>query len=67
MHRTMSLVAYDLLDTVVVTVSLKDWDQTTVPPARYDELSCAASFPGTGESDPRQWVKDALVALIETL
>jgi len=67
MHRTCKVVAYDMLDQVVVTVSLQDWDGTTVPPDRYEEFSCATAFKSTGEALPEEWVKDALVALIECL
>ena len=67
MQRTCTVTAYDLLDTVVITASIKDWDQTSVPPTHYEELSCAATFPSVGADDPAEWLKDALVALIESL
>lgn len=67
MQRTLVVQAYDLLDHVVVTATLRDWDSTTVPPQSYVEFSTAATVPGTGEDDPQEWVKDALVALIEAL
>lgn len=57
--------AYDMLDQVHLTVRL----------FRYDGLESAGSLVlqesttirGTGEDDPREWLRDALVALLESI
>jgi len=30
-------------------------------------FECTTTFPGTGEDDPRQWLEDACVGLLEAL
>ena len=61
-----SVNAFDAMDTVTVAAVVR---------ARADDQSnevvavetFVATFPGTGETDTRRWLRDALVALAETL
>lgn len=66
MQRITSVVIYDALDRVHVTSQVREF------PGTPDERSsivyeCTTTFPGTGEPDPRQWLIDACVALIESI
>lgn len=65
MYFTMSSTAYDAMDGVVVTVSLRSYDEQ----AEKGELVLLVSdtIRGRGESDPRKWARDALVAMLEHL
>lgn len=58
--------AYDLLDSVYATVGVRRYDETTRA-ASDSVLACTTTFPGTGESDPREWLRDVLVGLLESL
>lgn len=58
--------AYDVLEVVHVTASVRVRDDDGTGPA-YSEFAYTTTFPGIGESDPTEWLKDALVALLETL
>lgn len=61
-----SINAFDAMDTVTVAavVRVRAEDQTN---AIVASRTYVATFPGTGESDPNLWLRDALVALAETL
>lgn len=58
--------AYDALDQVYATAQVKQY-------ADYEEGPCqtvmlvAATFPGEGLTDPRAWLQDVLVSLLERL
>lgn len=58
--------AYDALDKVVVAAVLR---QTTgeVGDTMHDVVQCVTTIDGVGEDDPRQWLRDALVGLLEAL
>ena len=58
--------AYDVLEDVHVTASVRMRDDDGTGHA-YSEFGCTTTFQGTGETDPKEWLKDALVALLETL
>lgn len=64
-HITATLHAFDCMDQVHVTLSLKDHDQTEESEA-YTSLY-ATTFQGSGESNHDEWVRDLLVALLEAL
>jgi len=58
--------AYDVMGQVHITASV--WSQAgprEAVPASV--LHCTTTIPGTGESDAKRWLEDALVALLETL
>ena len=58
--------AYDLRDTVSVTVGVRRYDETTRA-ASDNVFACTTTFPGTGETDPREWLRDALIGLLEEI
>jgi hypothetical protein len=64
-HITATLHAFDCMDQVHVTLSLKDHDQDEGSEP-YQSVY-AVTFQGSGESDHTEWVRDLLVALLETL
>jgi hypothetical protein len=56
---------FDCLDSVHVAVTVRAMDD--LPGPNYVVLHESTDVRGVGEQDPRQWLKDALVALIEAL
>ena len=58
--------AYDALDKVVVAAVLRSTTGEVGDPIE-DRLKVVTTTDGVGEDDERQWLKDALVALIEAL
>lgn len=66
MYRTATAAAYDVMDSVFVTVRV----QTYEPDGEGFEKTESAwvtTVPSTGEDSDREWLKDALVALLEVL
>lgn len=61
-----TLYAYDAIGQVRVSTEVRSAPEDQSGEWR-SELHATAAFDGTGEPDPRVWLKDALVALIETL
>lgn len=56
--------AYDLLDTVYATAVVRRYEGTGA--GESDSVfACTTTVQGTGETDPREWLRDALVALLE--
>lgn len=66
MYYTMHVFAYDALTRVTVHTSMKEFDDNGIQREGY-ALQRSVEFYGSGEDDPAQWAKDALVALIEVL
>jgi len=61
----LQIHAYDCLDRVACSVFLYDLDQ----PAGDDRLALGlvTTVRGCGEDDPKVWVSDALLAILEAL
>lgn len=66
MYYTMHVFAYDALTRVTVRLSMKEFDDNGFQQEGY-ALQRSAEFLGSGQDDPAEWAKDALVALIEVL
>lgn len=62
----MRMNAYDFLDRVQVTVSVRDMGTSLDHSAPWIPLVVTA-VQGTGETDRRSWVQDALIAALEAL
>lgn len=62
----MNVRAYDVMDEVVVVCRIWQTNEAGDPPADWETLS-AFTVQGTGETDGRTWVSDALIALLERL
>lgn len=66
MRYELRLTAYDMLDTVAIaTVVLEAGDMPQVSTRAVHRS--VTTVRGTGESDPLQWARDALVAALEDL
>lgn len=66
MWYSATINAYDVLGDVWITVVVRE----AVPGPTTEQVALFqrhVQFQGTGESDPAQWLQDALVALAETL
>ena len=62
----MSVHAYDCMDQIQVSCRVWQTRDAEDVPATWETLS-AFTFQGTGETDRRTWVQDALIALLERL
>lgn len=58
--------AYDVLDRVTITLSVRGTEDWGLPPTEWVVLA-ATTVDGAGEDDVHQWARDALVSLLETL
>lgn len=66
MHRTASISAFDVLDTMHVTVTIRDWDfDASERPT--PEFHTATTVPSDGADTPQEWLRDVLVGLLESL
>jgi len=66
MYYVTTLHAYDVLDRVHVHAAVRELEDDTGA-TWHTVFECATTFPGTGERDPRSWLEDVLVALMESL
>ena len=66
MRYEARLVAFDMLDKVHVAVSILEAGNEPMSPSML-VATRVTTVPGTGESDPFLWTRDALVAALETL
>lgn len=61
----MRVTAYDMMGEVVMTLHV---DQSDGAGAGIESvLTVATEVHGVGESDEREWARDALIALVEAL
>lgn len=65
MYMSARVYVADVMDQVVVKATVFEWDHTKSLVG--EEHTFSAMVPGVGEPKPDEWLKDALVALIETL
>jgi len=65
MYRNARVYVADVMDQVVIeaTVFTADWRDSAVPEA----ITYKAQMQGVGEEVPHEWLKEALICLIETL
>lgn len=66
MYRTATIAAYDVMDTVFITATVRTYEANG---EGFDsvEFTSATTVPSTGEADTAEWLRDALVALAETV
>jgi hypothetical protein len=66
MRYETRISAYDVLDHVCVAITLKDTDGLTADAGDvvYHRVT---TVPGVGEDRPLEWLRDVLVAALETL
>lgn len=66
MYRTASIAAYDVLDQVVVAATVMTYEGFSEEDA-CSILRTSVQVRGAGVETDHQWLRDALVALAETL
>lgn len=62
----MRLSAYDCMDQVVISIRVWEVPDAEDIPTSWESLA-STTIQGTGETDRRAWVSDALVAALEAL
>lgn len=62
----MIVRAYDVMDTIVVSVLINEQEDSLAVAPEWQPL-VQESFSGTGEDDPRKWARDALLYMAEAL
>lgn len=66
MRFLATLHAYDVMSRVQISASVSEHlpgEERQI----VEVLSCATAVDGVGEPDPGRWLRDALIALAETL
>lgn len=66
MYRSATIAAYDCLEEVFVTAQVRTHD-VYAEGSPTDYLTVSVQVKGTGEQSSARWLRDALVALAETL
>lgn len=66
MYRVATIAAYDVMETVHITCSVRLWDGLVTDGSDV-EFHCDATVQGVGSADGREWLRDALVGLIESI
>lgn len=66
MRYVASVHMFDVIDQVWVSAVVRD-HQDISSPDTVEVFALSDIFAGVGEPDPRQWLLDALVGLIEAL
>ena len=66
MHRTASITCYDMFGQIFVGARIRDHDATGEV-AEEPEFACSALVPSTGESEPIEWLQQALMGYLEAL
>lgn len=67
MHRTATISAYDFFGSIAVSVVIHDHDAIAPELGSRDEYATATTIPSTGESEPCEWLQQALLGLLESL
>jgi len=66
MYYIATAHAYDVMDTVTVTAEVRSVPGTGETPTAC-VLRATTTLSGVGETDPREWLVDVLVALLESI
>lgn len=65
MYRNARFTAADMLDQIVVQATVYTADWRSDQPAQVEAF--ATQVDSTGEQDSKEWLRDALIALLEAL
>lgn len=65
-YRTATVCCFDVMETVHIAATVKVWDEKGGGPAT-SEFSVVTGIQGVGSSEDHEWLRDALVGLIESL
>lgn len=66
MRYELHLNAYDVLDRVVYNVRMTGLEEGAATGETWTTIA-HGTIAGTGESDHREWARDALIAALETI
>ena len=66
MHYIASVHAYDVMDSIVITAEVRSTEDSPERPTA-SVLRATTVIVGIGETDPREWLQDALVGILEEL
>ncbi len=66
MRYITSIHAYDCLDSVVYACKIREYKDYDDDPSE-EVVTQAGSIKGEGIDNPREWLKDVLIALLESL
>jgi hypothetical protein len=66
MYRVATISVFDVMDSVQIHGRVRLWTGM-VTDGNDVEFDCDAMIQGVGSGDGREWLKDALIGLIETL
>jgi hypothetical protein len=66
MRYDLLCYCYDFMDQCSATLSVRRIEEGDPRPTET-VLQVTTTYRGQGESDPREWAKDALIALLESL
>ena len=65
MLRNARVYISDVIDEVVIEATL--WEHDGIKSAPPESITYKAQMSGAGEEVPHEWLKEALICLIETL
>ena len=66
MRYELRVTAYDCLDQIVISTVLSG-SSDNLSPTSGESLVLHSSIRGTGQLEPREWARDALLAALEDL
>lgn len=66
MYRVATIACYDVMDTVQISATVRLWDGLVTDGSDV-EFHCAATVQGVGSAEGHEWLRDALIGLIESL
>ena len=66
MYRMATVTAYDVLESVQVSCRVLLWDGSQIG-SPTSEFTTSVLVQGVGSATDHEWLRDALVALLETL
>lgn len=64
--QTATVHAYDVMDSVMITAVVRSTEGVGLERSPV-ELRATTTISGVGEDDPREWLRDALIGLLEAL
>lgn len=67
MKYLLNIHAYDLLDRIAYAAHIENYHDREDETLHETVLSFVGVQPGTGEPDPREWLRDVLVGMLERL
>jgi hypothetical protein len=66
MWRTATVHAYDVMDQIFISVSVRATTEDRSETIE-SELRLTTTIEGVGEDDPREWLRDVLLAALESI